>query len=41
MNYIIINNEFSLQAYIAAYEGSARDLVDARGQIHDLKDQVS
>ena len=28
------------QAYIAAYEGSAKDLVDARGLIHDLKDQV-
>lgn len=29
-----------MKAYIAAYEGSARDLVDARGEIHDLKDQV-
>jgi len=29
-----------MKAYIAAYEGSAKDLVDARGQIHDLKDQV-
>lgn len=29
-----------MKAYIAAYEGSAKDLVDARGLIHDLKDQV-
>lgn len=29
-----------MKAYIAAYDGSARDLVDARGQIHDLKDQI-
>jgi len=29
-----------MKAYIAAYEGSSRDLVDARGEIHDLKDQI-
>jgi len=29
-----------MKAYIAAYDGSAKDLVDARGQIHDLKDQI-
>ena len=35
-----IKSSYRIQAYIAAYEGAAKDLVDARGQNHDLKDQV-